>query len=151
MFLNCGTGEISLLRVLWTAKSNQSVLKESNLEYSLEGLMLKLKHPILWPPDAKCQLTGKDPDDAGKDQKKRAVEDEMLVSIADSKDMNLSKLQETVKGREVLQSMGWQRVRHYLTTEQQQQQRPMSPVRWRMATSGLAQDSCSTALLSHQQ
>ena len=74
-----------------------------------------------------------------------------LVSITDSKDMNLSKLQETVKGREVLQSMGWQRVRHYLTTEQQQQQRPMSLVRWRMATSGSAQDSCSTALLSHQQ
>ena len=33
-----------LLRVLWTArKSNQSILKEISLEYSLEGLMLKLK------------------------------------------------------------------------------------------------------------
>ena len=33
-----------LLRVLWTAKrSNQSILKEINLEYSLEGTMLKLK------------------------------------------------------------------------------------------------------------
>ena len=33
-----------LLRVPWTARiSNQSVLKEINLEYSLEGLMLKLK------------------------------------------------------------------------------------------------------------
>ena len=33
------------MRVLWTArKSNQSVLKEINPEYSLEGLMLKLKH-----------------------------------------------------------------------------------------------------------
>ena len=32
-----------LLRVPWTAKSNQSILKEINLEYSLEGLMLKLK------------------------------------------------------------------------------------------------------------
>ena len=33
-----------LLRVLWTArKSNQSILKEINPEYSLEGLMLKLK------------------------------------------------------------------------------------------------------------
>ena len=33
-----------LLRVLWTAKtSNQSILKETNPEYSLEGLMLKLK------------------------------------------------------------------------------------------------------------
>ena len=33
-----------LLRVLWTARgSNQSILKETNPEYSLEGLMLKLK------------------------------------------------------------------------------------------------------------
>ena len=41
-----------LLRVLWVAKrSNQSILKEISPEYSLEGLMLKLK-PILWPPDA---------------------------------------------------------------------------------------------------
>ena len=32
-----------LLRVPWTARSNQSVLKEINPEYSLEGLMLKLK------------------------------------------------------------------------------------------------------------
>ena len=36
--------------------------KEINPEYSLEGLMLKLKLPILWPPDAKSQLIGKDPD-----------------------------------------------------------------------------------------
>ena len=32
-----------LLRVPWTARSNQSILKEINSEYSLEGLMLKLK------------------------------------------------------------------------------------------------------------
>ena len=31
------------MRVLWTARSNQSILKEINSEYSLEGLMLKLK------------------------------------------------------------------------------------------------------------
>ena len=42
MLLNCGVGED--LRVPWTARrSNQSILKEVNLEYSLEGLMLKLK------------------------------------------------------------------------------------------------------------
>ena len=53
-----------LLRVPWTARrSNQSILKEINPDYSLEGLMLKLK---LWPPDVNSQLTGKDPD-AGKD------------------------------------------------------------------------------------
>ena len=55
-----------LLRVPWTAKrSNQSLLKEINPEYSLEGLMLKLKLQF-WPPDAKSQLIRKDLDD-GKD------------------------------------------------------------------------------------
>ena len=43
MLLNCGVGEDSW-RVPWTArKSNQSILKEISPEYSLEGLMLKLK------------------------------------------------------------------------------------------------------------
>ena len=43
MLLNCGVGED--LRVPWTARrSNQSLLKEINLEYSLEGLMLKLQY-----------------------------------------------------------------------------------------------------------
>ena len=56
-----------LLRVPWTARrSKQSTLKEISPECSLEGLMLKLKLPILWPPDAKNWLIGKDPD-AGKD------------------------------------------------------------------------------------
>ena len=50
-----------LLRVPWTTRrSNQSILKEINPEYSLEELMLKPQ--ILWPPDAKSQLIGKDPD-----------------------------------------------------------------------------------------
>ena len=54
-----------LLRVPWTARrSNQSILKEINPEYSLEGLMLKLK-PILWSPNVKNLLIGKDTD-AGK-------------------------------------------------------------------------------------
>ena len=53
-----------LLRISWTARrSNQSILKEINPEYSLEGLMLKLKLQILWPLS---RLIGKDPD-AGKD------------------------------------------------------------------------------------
>ena len=43
MFLNCGVGE-DFLRVSWTARrSNQSILKEISPDYSLEGLMLKLK------------------------------------------------------------------------------------------------------------
>ena len=43
-----------LLRVPWIARRlNQSILKEISPEYSLEGLMLKLEAPILWPLDAK--------------------------------------------------------------------------------------------------
>ena len=70
-----------LLRVPWTArKSNQSILKEINPEYSLEGLMLKLKLPTLWPPGAKRRCIGKDPD-AGKhwgQEEKGTTEDEMV-------------------------------------------------------------------------
>jgi len=43
-----------LLRDPWTARrSNQSILKEISLDYSLEGLMLKAKAQILWPPDVR--------------------------------------------------------------------------------------------------
>ena len=44
MLLNCGAGE-DFLRVPWTTRrSNQSILKEINPEYSLEGLMIKLQY-----------------------------------------------------------------------------------------------------------
>ena len=47
MLLNCGVGEDS--RVPGTARrSNQSILKEISPEYSLEGLMLKLKLQYFW-------------------------------------------------------------------------------------------------------
>ena len=50
------------MRAHWTARrSNQSILKELNHEYSLEGLMLKLKLQY-WLPEAKGCLTEKDPD-----------------------------------------------------------------------------------------
>ena len=42
-----------LLRVPWTARSTQSILKEISPEYSLEGLMAEAETPILWPLDAK--------------------------------------------------------------------------------------------------
>ena len=42
------------------------ILKEISPEYSLEGLIAEAETPIFWPPDAKNQLLGKDPD-AGKD------------------------------------------------------------------------------------
>ena len=53
--------------------------------------------PILWPPDVKSQLNGKDPDarkDWGQEEKG------MTDSITDSVDISLSKLQEMVKDRE---------------------------------------------------
>ena len=70
------------MKVLCTARrSNQSILKEINPEYSLEALMLKLKlHPILRSPDVKSRLIGKDLD-TGRDssqKEKRAAEDEMV-------------------------------------------------------------------------
>ena len=69
------------LRVPWTSRrSNQSILKEISPEYSLEGLMLKLKLQYFWPPDAKKWLIWKDPD-AGKDsrqEEKGTTEDEMV-------------------------------------------------------------------------
>ena len=70
-----------LLRVPCTARrSNQSIPKEISPECSLEGLMLKLKTPKLWPPDVKNWLNRKDPD-AGKDwrqKEKGTTEDEMV-------------------------------------------------------------------------
>ena len=72
-----------LLRVPWIARrSNQSILKEINPEYSLEGLMLKLKlqyfdHLMWW-----VGLVGKDPD-SGTDwrqEKKVTTEDDMVGS-----------------------------------------------------------------------
>ena len=83
------------LRVLWIARrSNQSILKEVNREYSLEGLGAEA--PILWPPDVKSRLIGKDPDarkDCGQEET-GLTEDEMVDCITDSKDISLSTLRE---------------------------------------------------------
>ena len=68
------------MRDPWTARrSNQSILKEINPDYSLEELMLKLSSNI-WPPDVKSQLISKDAD-GGKDrgqEEKRETENEMV-------------------------------------------------------------------------
>ena len=67
-----------ILRVPWTARSNQSILKEISPEYPSERRMLKLKL-ILWPPDSK-RFIAKD-SDAGKDwgqKEKRGTEEEMV-------------------------------------------------------------------------
>ena len=78
MLLSCGVGRD--LRIPWTAgRSSQSILEQISPEYSLEGLMLKLKLQYFGPPDEKNQLIGKDPD-AGKDRRKEekgTTEDEI--------------------------------------------------------------------------
>ena len=91
-----------LLRVAWTARrSNQSILKEISLEIHWKDWCWSW-NSILWPPDVKSQLTGKDPD-GGKDwgqEEKGWQRMRRLYGITYSMDMSLSRLQEIVKDRE---------------------------------------------------
>ena len=88
-----------LLRVLCTARrSNQSILKEMNPEYSLEGLILKLQFfGHLMQRDNSLEKTLMLGKTEGKRKKGRQGM-RCLHSITDSVDMNLSKLWEIVKG-----------------------------------------------------
>ena len=112
-----------LLRVSWTARrSNQSILKEINPEYSLEGLMLNRSYNTLttW-----CkELTHLKRSDAGKEwgQKEKGLTEDEMVGLnhwlSGHEWANSRKRWRTEKSG-VMQSIGLQRARHDLMTQQQ--------------------------------
>ena len=114
-----------LLRVPWTARrSNQSILKEINPEYWLQGLMLKLKLQYFGHLTQRANslektlMLGKI---EGK-RKRRWQRMRWLDNVTDSMDMILSKLWEIVKDRAIWHTAvhGVTKLRHNLVTEQQQ-------------------------------
>ena len=90
------------MRVPWAARSNQSILKEINPAYLLEGLMLKLKLQYFGHLNERANSLEKTLILGKIEGMRRRGQQRMrcLNGITDSTDMSLGKLQEIVKDRE---------------------------------------------------